>query len=373
MKEIPRYVFGQLVVVALVVTVALTLAVWLTRSLRLIDLMVNRGLSVDTFLWLVILLLPTFLGVVLPIATFCAVLFIYNKLTMDSEMVVMRAAGLSPLQLAMPALAVGFGAAAMIYSITLYFQPVSYHAFKNLQADIRNDLTSVLLQDGVFNDLRAGVTVYVRARDRDGGLRGILVHDARDRARPVTIVAERGVIAQSESGTQVVLFDGRRQQADPRTKRISTLGFDRYAFDLSLFQESTERPWRDPKERYLGELLNPGQTRAEQRLRNELLAEGHQRLILPLYAIAFVVVGLATLLVGPFNRRGQTWRVLTAIALVAIMEGLQLALRDLAARSAVAIIAMYAAVLLPTGLGFYMLLRAPRRPPARPDLQEAAS
>ncbi len=95
MKEIPRYVFGQLVVVALVVTVALTLAVWLTRSLRLIDLMVNRGLSVDTFLWLVILLLPTFLGVVLPIATFCAVLFIYNKLTMDSEVVVMRAAGLS--------------------------------------------------------------------------------------------------------------------------------------------------------------------------------------------------------------------------------------------------------------------------------------
>ncbi len=91
MREIPRYVFGKLVVVALVVTVALALAVWLTGSLRPIDLIVNRGLSVDTFPWLVILLPPMFLGVALPIVTFCALLFIYNKLTMDREMIVTRA------------------------------------------------------------------------------------------------------------------------------------------------------------------------------------------------------------------------------------------------------------------------------------------
>ncbi len=95
MKSISRYLLAQLVVVTLAVTVVLTAVVWLIRSLRFIDLIVNRGLPVDTFFWLMILLLPSFMAVVLPIATFCAVLFVYNKLTMDSEMVAMRAAGLS--------------------------------------------------------------------------------------------------------------------------------------------------------------------------------------------------------------------------------------------------------------------------------------
>ncbi len=66
MRAISRYVFIQLIAVTLVVTVALTCGVWLIRSLRHLDHVVNRGLPVDTFLWKVVLL-PTFLSVVLPI------------------------------------------------------------------------------------------------------------------------------------------------------------------------------------------------------------------------------------------------------------------------------------------------------------------
>ena len=73
MRAISRYVFIQLVAVTLVVTVALIFGVWLIRSLRLLDYIVNGGLPFDTFLWMVVLL-PTILSVVLPISTFCAVL-----------------------------------------------------------------------------------------------------------------------------------------------------------------------------------------------------------------------------------------------------------------------------------------------------------
>src|SRR3546814_18950562 len=121
MPWISRYILGQLAMATVFVTVALTFAIWLTQSLRLIDYIVNRGLPASTFLTFVGLLLPSFLGVVLPVATFVAILFVYHKLAMDSEMVVMRAAGLSQLQPARPAIllavpvTVGFSAISLCY------------------------------------------------------------------------------------------------------------------------------------------------------------------------------------------------------------------------------------------------------------------
>ncbi len=213
MRAISRYVFIQLIAVTLVVTVALTCGVWLIRSLRHLDHVVNRGLPVDTFLWKVVLL-PTFLSVVLPIGTFCAVLFIYNKLTMDSEVVATRAAGLSQVQLAAPAFLVALAMTAIGCSITFYFQPVSHKAFSDFQFETQNDLTGVLLQEGAFSDPAQGITVYVRERSADGKLRGLLIHDNRDPGNPVTVMAESGALVANGGNPRVVMLNGNRQQID---------------------------------------------------------------------------------------------------------------------------------------------------------------
>ena len=54
----------------------------------------------------------------------------------------------------------------------------------------------------------------------------------------------------------------------------------------------------------------PDLFRRAETYRQELIAEGHQRLVSPLYTIVFVLIGMAALLAGEFNRRGQTLRVL---------------------------------------------------------------
>ena len=370
MPWIARYILGQLVMATIFVTLALTFAIWLTQSLRLIDYIVNRGLPASTFLTFVGLLLPSFLGVVLPVSCFVAVLFVYHKLSMDSEMVVMRAAGLSQLQLARPALVLAVLVTACVYAISLYFLPLSFRHFKDLQNDFRNDFSAVLLQEGVFTALNDEITVYVRERSADGELRGILVHDSRDHDKPVTMMAERGALVPSESGPRVVMENGNRQQVERGTGRFSLLYFDRYTIELSDFGEIAQSRWREPKERFLPELLWPGDDRRDQRYRQELIAEGHQRLVGPLYTVVFVLIGVAALLAGEFNRRGQAMRVLAAVACVAALEGISLALNDLATRSAAAVPAMYAAVLLAGGLSLYVLLR---QRPARRSVPAALS
>ena len=361
MPAVTRYVFNQLVAVTIFVTIGLTFAIWLTRSLRLIDYIVNRGLPASTFFSFVALLLPSFLGVVLPIAAFCAALFIYNKLTMDSEMVVLRAAGMSQIQLAKPALYLGIGITGAVYAISLYFLPLSYRAFKELQWELRNDFSTVLLQEGIFNPVSKNITVFVSERNAEGELLDIFVHDNRNPDRPVTMAAERGALVTSETGPRVVMLNGIRQELERVSGRISQLHFGSYTVEIATLQDKLRYRWREPKERFLGELLNPNDSEDDQRFYKELVAEGHQRLIAPLYSFAFVMVAMAALLAGEFNRRGQAARVIVAILCVAAMQGVALALQDLAGRYLAAIPAMYASVAIPIVISFMVLLRRPRR------------
>ena len=368
MQAINGYILRQLVGVTVFVTVGLTSAIWLTQSLRLIDYIVNRGLPVSTFLSFVGLLLPSFLGLVLPIACFVAVLFIYNKLTMDSELVVMRAAGLSQLQLARPAILTALIATAAVYAISLYLLPLSFREFKDLQNRIRQDYSTVLLQEGVFNTISDGITVYVRERSSNGELRNILVHDNRDPERPVTMMAERGALVTAEGGPRVVMVNGNRQEVEREKGKLSLLSFDSYTVELTSFDQQLAGRWREPKERFLHELLVPEDTPDDQRFYQELVAEGHQRLVGPLYCIAFVMLAMAALLAGEFNRRGQVRRVVVAILCVAALEGLALAFQDIASRSLAALPLMYAGPLLPILISLVVLLRHPkRRIPPEPE------
>ncbi len=365
MRAINRYIFTQAFVATIAITLGLTFAVWLTQSLRLIDFIVNRGLPASTFFSFIVLLVPSFVGIVLPIAAFCSVLFVYYKLTMDSELVVLRAAGLSQLQLARPALRLGLLVTLAVYSISLYFLPVSYRAFKDLQYRLRSDFTTVLLQEGAFNTVTDGITVYVRDRTPQGELLGILVHDTRDLENPVTMMAERGALVRSDDGPRVVMFNGNRQQRDPGNGRVSLLYFDQYTVELAQLKETELTRWREPKERFITELFIQGSHLGDKEYRKELVAEGHQRLVMPLYSLSFVLIGLAAILAGEFDRRGQTRRVLFAILLIAILEGQALALHDLATRTVNAIPAMYAGAILPILGSLYALVRVPRRPSQR--------
>src|SRR5215469_267896 len=191
MARLSRYILRQCFGVMLFVTAALSAAVWLAQSLRLIDLIVNRGLSIDVFLYLAALILPRFLDIVLPIGVFIAVLFTFNRLTTESELVVMRAAGLSPMMLAKPVLILSGLAFTLLMALSLYVLPVANRAFKDLQFEIRNRFVSSLIQEGTFTTVSDKLTFYIRNRDANGDVVGLLINDSRDPAKPVTILAER--------------------------------------------------------------------------------------------------------------------------------------------------------------------------------------
>jgi lipopolysaccharide export system permease protein len=363
-NRVDTYIFRQLLVATVFVAVALTCVVWLTQSLRFIEMIVNRGLSAPLFVYFTLLLLPSFLGFILPIALFAATLFTYNKLLLDSELLVLRAGGLSQFALSRPAVILAVLVTGICYAITLYFMPASYREFKDLQFTLRNSLPAVVLQEGVFNNLGDGLTVYVRERAKDGELFGIIVHDERSMGRPVTMMAERGVILPGEQGPRVVMANGNRQEVGEKDGQLSLLYFDRYSFDIGGAGDGDQPRWREPRERFLPELFLSGPDAQEQWNYTKLRMEGHHRLASPLLPLSFTLVALALLLHGDFNRRGQTWRILAAVGIVLLVEAAVLGLRNLGERLLEIVPLLYAAPLAPAVIAIWIL--APRRRLRRP-------
>ena len=361
MPRYQRYILRQLTGPFLLATVGLTAVIWLTQALRFINYIVSKGVSLGGFAYMSMLLLPSFLGVILPVALFCAILFVYNRLVIDSEIVTLRATGLSHWSLAKPALLLTLVVVVLVYAINMYFVPVSFREFKNRQVVFRNDYTSLLLQEGVFNNLMDELTVYVRARADDGTLLGILVHDSRVAGRPITMMAESGRLVKTDRGPRFVLVNGNRQEISADRGQLSLLYFERYALDLSQLSENRGTRWRKPRERFLHELLNPSDDPNDQNNRGKFWAEAHQRIVSPLYALGLLAIAMAALLGGQFNRRGQWRRILAAILAAFAFEAIGLGLVNLVAKSTALTPLMYLNVAAVIGGSLLVLARRPRR------------
>ena len=313
MKGFIVYILRQLGGMVVFVTIALTGVVWLSQSLRFLDFIINKGLSFISFAKLTMLLMPTVLSVIVPVASFCAVLYVYNRLNTDRELIVLKATGLSQWSLAKPALLMAVIVTLVSYGINLYLMPAGFRTFKDEQYVLRADYSHVLLQEGVFNNLLDDLTVYVRARRANGEVLGILVHDSRVKGAPVTMMAESGALISTPEGPRFLMVNGNRQEVSSDDQTIKMLFFDRYTLDLSDLAEPPADRFREPRERFLHELIGPSISVSDDEHRAELTAEFHRRLVSPIDIFALTMIGLVAMLTGEFNRRRQWPRLLGGI------------------------------------------------------------
>ncbi len=306
-RRTTRYMLGLLLWPTVLITFSLSAIVWLMQALRFVDFIINRGLSVGDFLYLTMLILPSLLTIIMPIALLIAVVFVYHKLHGESELTVMQASGMSRMRLARPAMLAGLAMTALTYLFTLQLLPTANRQFKDMREFLRDNYASVLLQEEVFNHPVDGMTVFIRERSDTGKLRGILVHDNRDPNNVITMMADESILAQTPSGPKFLLERGLRQEK--RDGRISWLNFDSYNLDLSYYTQTKMNRQRDEGELYLHELLTKESGKYQ--------AEAHKRLTWPWFSLALPLLAVALITGGQFNRRGM-WRRIAMISTISL-------------------------------------------------------
>lgn len=354
------YIFRQLGWGTAVVALVLTLIVWLTQSLQFLRFIITKGLALGDWLKLTTLLLPSFVVVILPSALFFVVVFVYNKLIVDRELVAAQAAGMSRAGLAAPALVAAGAVVAAGYALSLFGVPASYRGFREAQWDLKANASQVLIHEGAFNTLAEGLTVYVRERGRGGELESVIVHDARERGRTITLTAAHGAVGRGDSGARLVLENGSRQELTSGTGALSVLYFDSYGLDLDDIGGDPGDRYADNRERSTLDLLSTRETETQTTQKvARMHAEAHQRLSGPITALGYTLMALVFMLTGISDKRAQIERVAGAVTVIILLQALALGAMNLAARASVFVPLMYLVSLVPVAVGLYMIAAPP--------------
>ncbi|SOH93664.1 lipopolysaccharide export system permease protein [Monaibacterium marinum] len=363
MRQIDRYVLGQLLGPMGFFALIFTGVIWLTQSLRIVDTVVNNNQSATVFLELSALLLPGVMMLVVPIAALSATLFTINRLYSESELTVLMAAGQSRVSLLRPAVFLGVIAAVLTTVLTIYLAPRAATELSDRTTELRAEFANSLLREGRFNHPIPGVTVYLRQANAEGEMLGIFIHDARSGSQSVTYTATQAQLVKSDGRLQMVMFDGAAQQFEDAGNALSILDFDRLAYDLGpLVAEDVTRT-RKPAEYGIGELLNPPDAlwNGDVDVRNRLVAEGHDKLSSPLYALAFPMLALAAIVGGSFRRGGVGIRVAVAVGIAVLVRSIGIATQSAVQDNITLWPALYVVPIL-VMLGSYVYLARRNRP-----------
>ena len=361
MRQTDLYVLRRLLVALGAAAGALAPLLLLATALRFVDDIVERGIAIEMFAALVMLALPYLASVGLPLALLISVLLVYVRMASDSEVIVMRAAGVSNLRLAAPALLLGLVVMAIVTWNALVLAPASERELRDLQSILRDRFSVLFVRPGVFRQIGRDMTLFVQDGVGTSEYSGILLQDDRNPDRRITYLAERGTATIADGVPTLVAFNGSRQEIDRKSGRLTLIYFDRNTIELNL--PAIPKRSRSRRERSLGELLNPSVEEVGQANVAKHKAEGHFRLASGLMPGAVTAVALACLLLGGINRRGQSFRPALAGALAFGLLVGAFAVKAAVAKLPALAGLQYAIGAVPILVGFALLAMGGRRRP----------
>jgi lipopolysaccharide export system permease protein len=321
MGSIGRYIFRTTIGAFVIILVSLTVVIWFTQAMRDFDLITAQRQTLFVFVGITGLIIPLLVMMLAPFALVMAAGHVLNKLSSDSEIIVMNAAGISPWRLLGPFIAAALVVSLMVAYIAAYLSPRSLRELRDWAAQVRADILTNIVQPGRFTTIGGNLTFHIADRRQDGLLVGIFVDDRRDPNEHATYLAEQGEIVKNDRGSFLVMQGGSIQRLEPGQRDPRIVTFDRYAFDLSKFTEGPNASFYTVREKYIWELLWPQPNDAlyvaqPDQYRSELA----DRLASPLYPLAFAI--LAYCFLGPpqTTRQSRTLAMLGMIGAISLLR-----------------------------------------------------
>src|SRR5262245_62009188 len=296
-KIIHRYIFREVLTPFLLGLSVFTFILLIARLLKLIELVVNRGLPPTQILRLLAFLMPAFLELTVPMAMLLAILIAFGRLSADAEMIAMRSSGLSIYQLVPPVILFVLMTSLVTAALSMYARPWANHNLKLELWDIARTRASAGLKPQIFNDEFPGLVIYAEHIDsRTDRLIHVLISDERDPSQHNTVFAREGYMI-SDNDTQTVilrLLDGTIHTSGDAASDYHT-DFESYDVNLDLREALAGETAKedDPQELTLPQLRAVlEKASAAGKTRPGLLVELHRKFAIPFACIVFGLVGV---------------------------------------------------------------------------------
>lgn len=244
------------------------------------------------------MMVPFIISIIVPFVGFIATIFVYNKLISDNEITVMASAGLSPAQIAKPAIVLAVVLTVLHLAMNLFIVPKTQAMFYSTQWNLRYGLAHMKLQESAFTQITDGLVVYV---DKVSGydLSEVMLSDERDAESQIVIFAEKGKLISTDRGLSIVMDNGSMQV---KGSGITTGTFDSFDMDLNLGsagEEDAFRVRRIPTKELLQNVLDvPTENQYKQ-----VLAELSSRFLTPIMNLILALICTVILLRSSLLRR----------------------------------------------------------------------
>jgi lipopolysaccharide export system permease protein len=297
-KIISRYIFREIALPFFLILFVLTFVLLMGKILQIMDLMVNKGISVVDILHLVMLIMPSFLMFTIPIALLVSILIAMGTFSADNEITALKAAGVSLLQIYYPVAIASLLTFICTIVIGYYLVPQSNFATKKLLFELATQNASIGIKEKVFNSDFKDLLVYADKIPANGEyMEGVIISDKRSTEEQNTIIAKKAFLV-ADTKRMIVklrLENGSIHTVSPDLKNYRKVDFRIYdlILDLSTTLATYSEEYKSSTEMTLTELLErmkkPGLDGSAIR---ELAIEVHKKFSIPLSCIFFGLLAL---------------------------------------------------------------------------------
>ncbi|MBS0238569.1 MAG: LPS export ABC transporter permease LptF [Proteobacteria bacterium] len=363
MRIFSRYVFRQAVGSFLLILASLTGIVWIALALRQFNVVTSQGQDTWMLIKMTSLAVPNLMAIIAPFSFLIAALQTLNRLNTDSELIVLSAAGSKVWTVAKPLILLALLVSCFLAFVGHIAQPWSMRLLSDYLVQVRSDLLTQVIQPGRFSSPEPDLMFHIRDRSADGELLGLVMHDTRDKAQTQSYLAEHGSIVKQDGTAYLVMSTGhiiRRTDADAPPQIVA---FDKYVVDLDRFEPQDDASGeRKPRERYWSELTQPSpDSKLYKSSPGQFRAEIHERLVGPLYPIAFVFLIVAFVGQARSTRSSRMQSLVLTFLFAATCRMAGLALNSAVTRDASMLVALYGVPTIAIVLSLIVIKRADRQ------------
>ena len=321
-QKLDRYIFKQLSLIFVFFLFVFTLIFWINRAIGLFDRLITDGHSSSTLFQFALLSLPSITTIVFPLACFAAVIFVTNRLKIDSEFTVLQSAGLSPWRLNKPFFIFGILCMLILGVFTTFVVPNTAKILHEKQLELDSSVSARLLKGGKFIHPFKGVTFYIKEIENDGTLLNVFLHDRRNEDEFLTYTATRAFLAKDENRTVLYMENGLIQTIGTSIKELSTTEFKSVAIDLSdaIKKGGNNTTYLSHVSTWLLIKNRQEVATATRASAGSILLELHNRLHRPMFCFVAAILGFSSLLIGNYSRFGFGKQIALAVSIIVLIK-----------------------------------------------------
>ncbi|MBI2350793.1 MAG: LPS export ABC transporter permease LptF [Deltaproteobacteria bacterium] len=327
-RTLTGYIVSEILPPFLLGLSAFTIILLIARILKLVELVVTRGVPFLQIGKLFALILPTFLEMTVPMALLLGIFLGLGRLSSDHEILALKASGISPIQVLLPIGAVALFISLITLLLTTMVRPAANLALKRELFNTAKNRVGTALREKVFNDDFPQILIYVEEVIPPGDTsQGVLIVDRRNSAREDVIFAKVALILSDEESKSISLklFDGTVYEREKKRPSFSQTRFNTYDFKLDPEEAfgPIRKKERGPKEMSLQRLGKAIQLKEEQGLKPTAeLIEFHQRFSFAFAPLVLSLLGVALVMIPTRSRAGRSWGFALCLSWLLVYYGL---------------------------------------------------